>query len=160
MFESRFSIVICGSSEKQWAVYAFDDTYSDGDDLYEKMIGNVQLFQADPIVSCLGGDDVEANLPIWNPRRYFLRAVANRITGAANAWMTFMRTVERSIKGYVSSTESKFGINCLYTKAWHTDASNRRKGILPPCHTKGAAQTVAAIAPRRHSTGAIKQKNF
>lgn len=160
MFESRFSIVICGSSEKQWAVYAFDDTYSDGDDLYEKMIGTLQPFHVDPIVSCLGGDDVDADLPIWNPRKYFLCAVANRITGAANGWMTFMRTVERSIKGYVSSTESKFGISCLYTKSWNTDASTRRKGILPPCHTKAAAQRDAAIVPRRHSTGAIKQKNF
>jgi hypothetical protein len=160
MFESRFSIVICGSSEKQWAVYAFDDTYSDGDDLYEKLTGPCQPFHADPIVSCLGGDDVEADLPIWNPRRYFLRAVANRITVAANGWMTLMRTVECSIKDYVSSTESKFGINFLYTKSWHTDASTRRKGILPPCHTKAAAQRVAAIVPRRRSTGAIRQKNF
>jgi hypothetical protein len=160
MFESRFSVVICGSSEKQWAVYAFDDTYSDGDDLEEKMSGAFQTFHADPIVSCLGGDDVDADLPIWDPRRYFLLSVANRITGAANGWMTLMRTVERSIKDYVSSRESKIGINCLYTKSWHTDASTRRKGILPPCHTKVAAQRVVAIVPRRHSTGAIKPKNF
>jgi hypothetical protein len=106
MFESRFSVVICGSSEKQWAVYAFDDTYPDGDNLYDKMIAALQPFHADPIVSCLGGDDVDADLPIWNPRRYFLLAVANRITVAANGWMTLMRTVERSIKDYVSSTES------------------------------------------------------
>jgi len=106
MFESRFSVVICGSSEKQWAVYAFDDTYSDGDNLEEKMTGALQAFHADPIVSCLWGDDVEADLPIWNPRRYFLLAVANRITVAANGWMTLMRTVERSIKDYVSSTKS------------------------------------------------------
>jgi hypothetical protein len=105
MFESRFSVVICGSSEKQWAVYAFDDTYSDGDNLYDKMTDALQPFHADPIVSCLWGDDVEADLPIWNPRRYFLLAVANRITVAANGWMTLMRTVERSIKDYVSSTK-------------------------------------------------------
>jgi hypothetical protein len=160
MFESRFSVVICGSSEKQWAVYAFDDTESDEDDLYEKMIGTFQPFHADPIVSCLGGDDLDADLPIWNPRRYFLLAVANRITRAAEGWMSLMRTVERSINHYVSSTESKLGINCSYTKSWHTDASTRRKGILLPCHTKAAAQKVAAIVPRRHSTGAIKPKTF
>lgn len=107
MFESRFSVVICGSSEKQWAVYAFDDTESDGDDLYEKMIGASPPLHVDPIVSCLDGDEpIDADLPIWNPRRYFLLAVANRITRAANGWMTLMTTVERSIKDYVSFTVS------------------------------------------------------
>lgn len=107
MFESRFSVVTYGSSEKQWAVYAFDDTESDGDDLYEKMIGALPVLHVDPIVSCLYGDEpVDANLPIWNPRRYFLLVVANRITRAADGWMNLMTTVERSIKYYVSSTES------------------------------------------------------
>jgi hypothetical protein len=116
MFEARFSVVICGSQEGRWTAYAFDDTEFDGEDLYEKMMGNCQPFHADPIASCIWGDDVNADIPIWNPREYFLIVVANRIARAANDWESLVGPVERSIREYVSLKKPSFGIHCANNK--------------------------------------------
>jgi len=98
MSEEHFSFVICGIREKRWGAYAFDT--DSGYDLHDKIdCGGQHL---DPIGSCLSVDDVDAELPIWNPREYFLNVVARRVTRAADAWEGLLRAIERRIKNHVS----------------------------------------------------------
>jgi hypothetical protein len=101
MFEAHFSFIICGSQESRWAAYAFDDTeFVEEEDLYEKIFcGGGQW---DPIASCLSGNDVDANLPIWNSREYFLSIVARRMAQAAKSWDALLRTINCRIDQYVS----------------------------------------------------------
>lgn len=101
MFEAHFSFVICGSHESRWAAYAFDDTeFVAGEDLYEKIF--CDGFQWDPIASCLPVDDLDADLPIWNSREYFLNIVARRMARAAKSWDALLRTIDCRIDQYVS----------------------------------------------------------
>ncbi|KAE9369078.1 hypothetical protein N431DRAFT_345415 [Stipitochalara longipes BDJ] len=101
MSEAHFSFVICGIREGRWAGYAFDDTESDGDDLQDKILcGGLHV---DPIGSCLSVDDVDAELPIWNPREYFLDVVARRVARAADFWEALLRAIERRITDHVRS---------------------------------------------------------
>ncbi|PMD29322.1 hypothetical protein L207DRAFT_593560 [Hyaloscypha variabilis F] len=99
MSEVQFSFVICGIHDRRWSAYAFDNTESaDGDDLQDKIFCGGGHW--DPIGSCLSVDDVQAELPIWNPREYFLNVVARRLGLAADSWETLLRAIERRIKRY------------------------------------------------------------
>jgi hypothetical protein len=101
IFEAHFTLVICGTHEGQWDAYAFDDNEFEGEDLCEKL--SVEGFHPDPIASCLLSDNhTDADLPIWNPREYFLKVVANRTAAASEAWDSLIRATERSIKKHVS----------------------------------------------------------
>jgi hypothetical protein len=99
MFEAHFSFVICGSHERRWTAYAFDDTEFDGEDLYEKIFPH-NGFHSDPIVS---DGDTDAELPIWDAREYFLRTVSSRVASAADSWDELLRQIEHSIQKYVSA---------------------------------------------------------
>lgn len=103
IFEAHFTLVICGSHEGQWNAYAFDDNEFEGEDLCEKLSA-CEGFHPDPIASCLpsSDNDTDANLPIWNPREYFLKVVANRTAAASEAWDSLIRATARSIKKHVS----------------------------------------------------------
>jgi hypothetical protein len=102
IFEAHFTLVICGTHEGQWDAYAFDDNEFEGEDLCEKL-SVCEVFHPDPIASCLLSDnDTDADLPIWNPREYFLKVVANRTAAASEAWDSLIRATERSIRKHVS----------------------------------------------------------
>lgn len=101
MFEAHFSLVICGSNESRWVAYALDNTELYSDELYDRIFP-CEGFHPDPIGSCLNNNEIDADCPIWNPREYFLLAVANRITRAADEWDALLWDIERKIKEYVS----------------------------------------------------------
>jgi hypothetical protein len=100
MFEAHFSLVICGSHESRWVGYALDNTEFDGEELHDKIFP-CEGVHPDPIASCLNDSGLDADLPIWNPREYFLFAVSNRITRAAIEWDALLRAIERRINQYV-----------------------------------------------------------
>lgn len=99
MFEAHFSFVICGSHEKRWAAYSFDDTEFDDEDLYDKIFP-CEGVHADPIAS---DDDTDAERPIWDAREYFLKIVSSRVRRATDSWDELLRPIERSIQEYVSA---------------------------------------------------------
>jgi len=98
MSEGHFSFVIYGISERRWGAYAFDDTEPDEEDLQDKISCGGRHW--DPIGSCLE-DDIDAELPIWNPREYFLNVVARRVALGAHYWEGLLRAIERRIKNHV-----------------------------------------------------------
>ena len=103
MSEVHFSLVICGTSNTYWVVYAFDKTRfeDDGEESLSDRIfcGGSSI---DPIASCLSADDVDANLLIWDLREYFLNVVSSRLCHAADSWEALLRAIERRIKDHVS----------------------------------------------------------
>jgi hypothetical protein len=83
IFEAHFSFVVCGGRENRWVAYVFDNTESDDESSYGRIFG-------------------DAELPIWDPREYFLTVVAARVIRAADLWEALIRGIERRITKYVS----------------------------------------------------------
>jgi hypothetical protein len=63
------------------------------DDIYP-----YKAFQEDPIAS---DGKVDANLPIWNPREYFLLIFQCRMGRVLLEWKRLVRWLERNIEEYV-----------------------------------------------------------
>ena len=95
--EAQISFVICGSDDGRWVGYAFVDTNFDSEGLGD------QVFPYEGVHEDLIASDgeLDANLPIWNPREYFLMICEIRIAQVLKEWEFLVRTVERSIKQYV-----------------------------------------------------------
>jgi hypothetical protein len=85
MIEAHYSFVICGSDERRWAAYAFDAINLDDADLDEKIFP-YEGFHADPIVSAISRQEIDADFPIWSPREYFITVIANRIARVTREW--------------------------------------------------------------------------
>jgi hypothetical protein len=91
--ETQISFVISGSDNSRWTAYAFVDTDFD-DDLEDESDG---AFSTDLLAS----NALDANLPIWDPREYFLRVFSIRITEVRRQWDSLIRKVGRSMGRYV-----------------------------------------------------------
>jgi len=100
MFEAHFSFVVCGWRENRWVAHAFDNTEPNGEDLADRII--CDGLHCDPIASTYWDDILDAEVPIWNPREYFLTVVEARVVQAADSWEALLMKIERRITGYVS----------------------------------------------------------
>ena len=94
--EAQISFALCGPDDGRWVGYAFVDTEFDGEDLTEDNFSYEGIHE-DPIAL----DKMDANLPIWDPREYFLMIVEIRMAQVMKEWEYLVRTVERSITRYV-----------------------------------------------------------
>ncbi|PSS22711.1 hypothetical protein M430DRAFT_16661 [Amorphotheca resinae ATCC 22711] len=94
MHEAQISVVICGSDNWRWAGYAFIDTSFEGEDLGDGIFSYEDVHE-DPIAS---NSELHANLPIWDPREYFLTILEIRMTQVRKELEYLVRTVERSVK--------------------------------------------------------------
>jgi len=98
IYKAQISFVICGSDHRRWVAYAFVDTDFDSKELGDEEDFPYEGVQEDPIAS---DSKVDANRPIWSPREYFLMIVKIRVDQVRKEWEFLVRTVERSINGYV-----------------------------------------------------------
>lgn len=140
LYEAQISLVICGPDEKHWDAYAFVDRYFDGDDLLGEDDFSYDGVQEDPIASDTENNTnlpiVDANLPKWDAREYFLDIVEFRMAQVAKEWEYLVRQVERGIKDNVrfslfrrrvpSNTQCNVGIAI--------NESLRRLGSRSLCH--------------------------
>lgn len=94
MLEAQISFVICGSANMRWAGYAFVDTAFDDEDLEDDCFV-YDGFHEDPISL------LDADLPIWDARQYFLRIVKISMFAVLKEWEYLVRNVERAIMQYV-----------------------------------------------------------
>jgi hypothetical protein len=94
--ETQISCVISGSDDWRWVSYAFVDADFDGDEF-----GDLHW---DPIAA----GNIDANMPIWKPREYFLKVFEIRIIQVRREWDFLVRKVELSIDRYVSCHTSSF----------------------------------------------------
>jgi hypothetical protein len=97
IYEAQISFVICGPDETRWVAYAFVDTDFGGEDMGDEP-SSCDGIGWDPIAT---EGKLDANLPIWDPREYFLIIFEIRIAQVRKEWEYLVRTVERSIKRHV-----------------------------------------------------------
>jgi hypothetical protein len=112
--EAHTSIVICGWDNSKWVGWAFvnapfDPTTQgndedDEDDEDEGQDDEPVILEEDYFaVDGDGGIVHDANKPIWDPRRYWLRIIEIRILRIMKEWIWLVRFVEKGIEALVST---------------------------------------------------------
>jgi hypothetical protein len=92
MHEAQITFLICGSDDQRWAAYAFDDTHFDEEGFGDETF-SYEGVQDDPIAR----GKIDANLPIGDPREYFLMIFDIRLTQVREEWKYLVRMVDRGI---------------------------------------------------------------
>lgn len=104
ILQGHYSIVIHGYSDQIWDAHSFENNDFDGDDWDDEDREDEnsededledEEFQEDPNAG------VEANMPIWDAREYFLRIFNVRSTQILQPAKYLVRWLERSIDNYV-----------------------------------------------------------
>jgi hypothetical protein len=101
MIKSQFSLVISGLDDRHWTAYAFVDRDFDKDEDLD-MDFSYRGIQEDPIASDCGPYIIDANMPIWDPRVYFLRIFEIRIRLVCKEWASLYQTIRCKLEYYVS----------------------------------------------------------
>lgn len=115
IYKGQFSFAICGSDNRRWTAYAFDDTDYDSEDLISENLSPDGLYDPDA-----SDDEQQANPPnwdpireesdptkfdaeqwIWDPREYFLVGMEVRVVKTLRTWKYLVQSLERGIEQYV-----------------------------------------------------------
>lgn len=102
LYEATTSIAVTGIDCYIWTAYAFVDTYHDSResvDSYHRMKGR-RRGRADP----LAAGQINADEPIWDPRRYFLKVVEIRTGLISIEWSQILDRIEKDLLQYVRCT--------------------------------------------------------
>lgn len=100
-YQTQFSLVMYGFSDWQWVVYAFEHNLfdkrfeKDPEEEIEEEDGSSS--NEDPVI----WDGADANLPLEDPRQYFLRVFEARIRRISRCWDHLFHHIEESIRKYV-----------------------------------------------------------
>jgi hypothetical protein len=101
--ESQISVVICGWDNHNWVGWGLFDTYSDPTDEFapeDERVVEEDYFTTD-------GEDgpvIDANDPIWDPRKYWLRIIDIRVRSVLKEWLWLVRNIEAGVVAWVSAT--------------------------------------------------------
>jgi hypothetical protein len=104
IYQAQISCVVCGLDDWQWVAYAFVDTEhdNDDDDLVDKATSLEELNE-DPIACGL-----DASLPIWKPRQYYLKVFEIRVKQTRQEWDQLVRKLVLDISEYVCCVTLNF----------------------------------------------------
>lgn len=98
MYKAQFSLVLCGSNERQYIGYCFVDRHFEKDELVDDCFSYHGVHE-DPIASDLEeAECIDANKTIWDPRAYFLCIFEHRIVKVLKEWDDIVRNVVRIIE--------------------------------------------------------------
>jgi hypothetical protein len=92
--EAQISFVVTGSSDWEWAAYAFVDAEVDGSPI-EASESDLSFDQI------VGSGHLDAHRPIWRPREYFLKVFEIRIEQVRMEWERLIHKVELGVNQYV-----------------------------------------------------------
>jgi hypothetical protein len=106
LYEAQISGLVAGTDETRWTAYAFVDNYFEADGEWKETVASyhedgldVEGMLVDPLT--LGTCAVD--MPIWNPRSYFLMVFRVRLNQVKREWQKLVRKIKNSIREYVSS---------------------------------------------------------
>jgi hypothetical protein len=101
VYEAHLSIAITGVDRQVWTAYCFVDTYFDTKDSVETYHQMEGFHKGRPDPLALGR--IDAELPIWEPRRYFSAIVELRALFIVGEWISTMDKTEKDIERYVGT---------------------------------------------------------
>ncbi|KAJ4212433.1 hypothetical protein NW759_011820 [Fusarium solani] len=107
--EAQTTVLISGSDPWRWVGYCFVDTYFESEDKRESVDAYDEeveiddeshvLFRPDPFTTA----ESDANLPILNPREYFLIVLESRLRQARDEWHTLATHMGDIINEYINT---------------------------------------------------------
>ncbi|KAF2665910.1 hypothetical protein BT63DRAFT_44003 [Microthyrium microscopicum] len=96
---SHISFALCGPSNTQWTALCFVDDFdaeSDNDeDVNDMLDPDTGDFEADPFMT---HGNLDAGVPIWDARLYFLRVFESRVSQTLIAWKALVWWIEKNVK--------------------------------------------------------------
>jgi hypothetical protein len=93
MHEVQATCVIAGSDDWRWVGYGFVDAELDG--------SLTDLSDVDLGFDRIAAGELDANIPIWGPRDYWLKSFEIRIEQARKEWQYLIHKLELSVNQYV-----------------------------------------------------------
>lgn len=106
VYEAHISFTVTGLDHKMWTAYAFVDSYFDeldGVQAYDEMKA-----PREGIMDPLTMGNLDAQIPIWNPRLYFIRVVEIRLGQIVVEWNRILKRIEKDIEQYVYTSSGYF----------------------------------------------------
>lgn len=101
MHEACLSCILTGLDDFRWEAYVFNDTFFDSDLTRQSVTyytTSSEDFHLDPLIS--GQHD--ADMPLWNPREYFLAVFETRSRQVVDEWRNVVHQLRSLIEQYVS----------------------------------------------------------
>lgn len=136
LYEAQVSVAVTGFDDSVWTAYGIVDTYfgtKESIRRYDRFTTGHSSGRPDP----LAAGQINADVPIWNPREYFLRVFEIRIIQISREWDFILDRVEDAVKQYVQSgfrldfSHSSSHLNFVVGIAQIVTQS--RKQISSPC---------------------------
>lgn len=101
LYPAEISVTMCGTSESRYTVYCFEDNKFDEDCEVGEDECSRDQFHTDQ-VSNARVDPKDANLPIWDPREYFLMTLVTRVKQVLEEWTRLVQTIEAGFENFIS----------------------------------------------------------
>jgi hypothetical protein len=124
--ESQISVVICGWDNQNWVGWGLFNTFSDPTDEFDpedERIVSEDYYATDGE----HGPVIDANDPIWDPRRYWLRIVDIRVQLVLKEWSWLVRNIEAGVNAWVSVP---------ILSSYHVLMSSRKTSIISQVHRR------------------------
>ena len=97
LYEDQISFAVVGIDKSIWTAYCFADTYYEDRESVDRYVSmNGTAHRVDPIAAGFLG----ADLPIWEPRKYFVRVVEIRMNLILREWQCIADKIEDEVKQY------------------------------------------------------------
>jgi hypothetical protein len=97
VYEAHISVTVTGLDPFVWTAYGLVDTYFSTEDSVETYHLQNGFGRPDPF----GAGITDADLPIWEPREYFLKIAKIRMWGLVREWRGIIDRMETDIQQYV-----------------------------------------------------------
>jgi hypothetical protein len=103
VYEAHISVTLTGIDSFVWTAYGIVDTYFSPEDLVETyhLQNGVGRGRPDPF----GAGVIDADMPIWTPREFFLKIVSIRMKGIVREWRGVINQMDTDIQQYVYSSD-------------------------------------------------------
>jgi hypothetical protein len=98
LYPAQISFTICGTNNKQYIAYGFEDAEFDEDREFGEDEFSLDGFHADQMTK--GEED--ANRPIWDPREYYLLVLKHRVRQVREEWERVVLTLDGAFNMRVS----------------------------------------------------------
>jgi hypothetical protein len=105
LYEAQISSLVAGTDETRWIAYAFADNYFDADGEGKETVASYHedsLDEGGTLMDPLTWGTCAVDMPIWNPRSYFLMVLRVRLNQVNCEWQKVVTKVKESIREYVS----------------------------------------------------------
>ncbi|GAB1310598.1 hypothetical protein MFIFM68171_00808 [Madurella fahalii] len=150
IYEAQISCIVTGFDERCWVALAFVDTYYKGGnnresaEYYADQVHDNAIFM-DPLTR----GRVDADIPTWKPREYFLRLLESRANQVRQEWHNVVSRLLQITEQYVSSSTT----DAAYTKHVLTWSLQTHDYLLPsddisPDHTERYNKRVQRFSNR------------